>query len=238
MRATDYCRGHVHIGESPRSELSDEVLGTHSVEVDHVTLFRWVQRCTPLLVEAARPCRHSVGGHWFVDKTYVKVSGSWRYVYRAVDQYGQVIDVFLSKKRDLKAATTFFTDAIGTHGEPAEVTTDRAHALIRVIAELLPAALHDTTPIRQQPGRSRPRAPQGQAPAHAGPQTGPNGHHRHQRSRLHPEPAARPLRTWCRCTSQTDPCRSVRRACAGGLSNNLTEAGQLAPDNQSMQQSR
>jgi DDE domain len=48
-----------------------------------VTLFRWVQRFTPLLVDAARPCRHRVGGHWFVDETYVKVSGSWRYVYRA-----------------------------------------------------------------------------------------------------------------------------------------------------------
>ncbi len=53
--------------------------------------------------------------------------------------------MFVSKKRDLKAATTFFADAIGTHGEPAEITTDRAHALVRVITELLPAALHDTT---------------------------------------------------------------------------------------------
>ena len=83
----------------------EELLAERGIEVDHVTLFRWVQRFTPLLVEAARPCRHSVGGYWFVDETYVKVSGSWRYVYRAVDQYGQVIDVFLSKKRDLKAAT-------------------------------------------------------------------------------------------------------------------------------------
>src|SRR5450759_1461253 len=75
---------------------------------------------------AARPSRHIVGGHWFVDETYVKVSGSWRYVYRAVDQYGQVIDVFVSRKRDLRAATAFFADAIRSHGEPAEITTDRA----------------------------------------------------------------------------------------------------------------
>ena len=65
--------------------------------------------------------------------------------YRAVDQYGQVIDVFVSKRRDLKAATRFFTNAISSHGAPAEITTDRAHALVRVVAELLPAALHDTT---------------------------------------------------------------------------------------------
>jgi transposase-like protein len=41
-----------------------------------VTLFRWVQRFTPILADAARPCRHRVGGHWFVDETYVKVSGT------------------------------------------------------------------------------------------------------------------------------------------------------------------
>ena len=106
--------------------------------------FRWVQRFTPLLVEADRPCRHSVGGRWFVDETYVKVPGSWRYVYRAVDQYGQVIDVFVSKKRDLQAATAFFATVITSHGEPAEVTTDRADALVRAIAELLPVVPHAT----------------------------------------------------------------------------------------------
>lgn len=110
-----------------------------------MTLFRWVQRFTPLLVETARPCRHSVGDRWFVDETYVKVCGSWRYVYRAVDQYGQVIEVLLSKKRDLKAAAAFFATAIRSHGEPAEIITDRAHALVRVIGELLPAARHDVT---------------------------------------------------------------------------------------------
>ena len=123
----------------------EELLSERGIEVDHVTLFRWVQRFTPLLVDAAQPCRHRVGGHWFVDETYVKVSGSWRYVYRAVDEYGQVIDVFVSRKRDLKAATAFFSKAIRSHGEPTEITTDRAHALVRVIADLLPDALHDTT---------------------------------------------------------------------------------------------
>jgi transposase, IS6 family len=123
----------------------EELLAERGIEVDHVTLFRWVHRFTPLLVEAARPCRHAVGGHWFVDETYVKVSGSRRYVYRAVDQNGQVIDVFLSKRRDLKAATRFFAAAIDSHGEPTEITTDRAHVLARVVMELLPAAFHDTT---------------------------------------------------------------------------------------------
>jgi transposase, IS6 family len=123
----------------------EELLAERGIEVDHVTLFRWVQRFTPVLIDAARPCRHAVGSRWFVDETYVKVAGTWRYVYRAVDQYGQVIDVFLSKKRDLKAAMAFFDSALRSHGEPVEITTDRAHALVRVVVELLPAAFHDTS---------------------------------------------------------------------------------------------
>jgi len=53
--------------------------------------------------------------------------------------------VFVSKKRDLKAATTFFANAISSHDAAAEVTIDRAHVLVRVVSELLPDALHDTT---------------------------------------------------------------------------------------------
>jgi transposase-like protein len=122
----------------------EELLAERGVVVDHVTLFRWVQRFTPLIVEAARPCRHTVGDRWFVDETYVKVAGTWRYVYRAVDQYGQVIDVYVSKKCDVKAATRFFTAAINSHGDPAEVTTDRSPALARTIVGPCPGRA--TTP--------------------------------------------------------------------------------------------
>jgi transposase-like protein len=53
----------------------EELLAERGIEVDHVTLFRWVQRFTPLLANAARPCRHAVDSRWFVDETYVKVAG-------------------------------------------------------------------------------------------------------------------------------------------------------------------
>ncbi len=122
----------------------EELLVERSVEVDLVTVFRWVQRFTPLLVDAARPCRHAVGNRWFVDETYVKVAGRWRYVYRAVDQHDQVIDVYVSAKRDANAARRFFSTAIRAHGDPAEVVTDRAPALGVVIDELLPGAFHNT----------------------------------------------------------------------------------------------
>jgi transposase-like protein len=122
----------------------EELLAERGVEVDHVTLFRWVQRFTPLLVDAARPCRHAVSGRWFVDETYVKVSGVWRYVYRAVDDEGQVIDVYVSARRDIAAARRFFTTAFAAHGTPDEVVTDLAQALETVIEEVAPGAFHNT----------------------------------------------------------------------------------------------
>jgi hypothetical protein len=57
----------------------EELLAESGVEVDHVTVFRWVQRFTPLVIEAARPCRHVPGDHWFTDETYIKVAGQWRF---------------------------------------------------------------------------------------------------------------------------------------------------------------
>jgi IS6 family transposase len=122
----------------------EELLAERGVDVDHVTLFRWVQRFTPMLIEAARPCGYAVGSRWFVDETYVKVAGVWRYVYRAVDEHGQVIDVLVSKRRDIVAARRFFSAALAAHGEPKEVITDRAVALANVIAELMPDAVHNT----------------------------------------------------------------------------------------------
>jgi transposase-like protein len=121
----------------------EELLAERGVQVDHVTVHRWVQRFAPLLADAARPCRHSPGDRWFVDETYVKVNGVWRYVYRAVDQYGQVIDVLVSKRRDGQAARRFFTRALATSKvTPAEVVTDAAPVYPRVLDELVPAAWH------------------------------------------------------------------------------------------------
>ena len=107
-----------------------------------MSVYRWVQRFTALLIDAARPCRDSPGDRWYTDETYVKVARRWTYFYRAIDRFGQVIDVLASEKRDLAAARRFFTRALAHGRRPAEVTTDRAAAYPRVLDELLPAAHH------------------------------------------------------------------------------------------------
>ncbi len=66
-------------------------------------------------------------------------------MYRAVDQHGQVIDVYVSKRRNVPAATRFFETMLAGRERPREITTDLAAPLLRVVDELLPDALHDTT---------------------------------------------------------------------------------------------
>ena len=140
----------------------EELLAERGIEVDHVSVYRWVQRFTLLLIDAARPCRHTCGDRWFVDETYVKVAGRWVYLYRAIDQFGQVIDVLVTEKRDLAATGRFFTRALQHGPSPTEVTTDRAPAYPRVLDELLPAACHVTeqyanNPIEADHGRLKSR---------------------------------------------------------------------------------
>jgi transposase-like protein len=140
----------------------EELLAERGITVDHVTIYRWVQRFTPLLIDAARPCRHTPGDRWFVDETYVKVSGRWIYLYRAIDQFGQVIDVLVTEKRDLDATRRFFTRALKHGPSPTEVTTDRAPAYPRVLDKLLPSACHVTeqytnNPIEADHGRLKSR---------------------------------------------------------------------------------
>ncbi len=93
----------------------------------------------------------------------MKVGGTWRYLFRAIDQFGQVIDVFLSPRRNTAAARRFFERAIGrTRISPVEVTTDRYRLYPRLVEELLPAALHRTelhvnNPLETDHGRLKAR---------------------------------------------------------------------------------
>jgi transposase-like protein len=83
-----------------------------------------VQRLTPLLADAARFRRRAPGDRWYVDETYIRVNGVWCYVYRAIDQHGQVINVLVSARRDADAARRFFRRAIATlKVKPTEVVT-------------------------------------------------------------------------------------------------------------------
>ncbi len=103
-------------------------MAERGVIVDHSTLHRWVIRLVPLLDKAFRRYKRPLGHRWRMDKTYIKVKGQWKYLYRAVDSHGKTIDFLLTAKRDTAAALRFFRKAIRHHGEPEVVTIDKSGA--------------------------------------------------------------------------------------------------------------
>jgi transposase-like protein len=116
----------------------ERMLADRGVQVDHVSLFRWVQRFAPELEKRLRrhlrPCR----GPWHVDETFVRVGGSWRYLYRAVDGTGQTIDFLLSATRDKRAAKRFFRRALARENtrHPRTVVTDRLKSYPGALREM------------------------------------------------------------------------------------------------------
>src|SRR3712207_6745333 len=129
-------RWYLQFGLSSRD--LERRLADRGVAVDHVSLYRWVQRCAPELERRGRrqlrPCR----GPWHVDETSVRVGGAWRSLYRAVDGTGQTSDFRLSAKRDKKAAKRFFRQALGRGNtrHPRTLVTDRLKSYPGAIREL------------------------------------------------------------------------------------------------------
>ena len=107
----------------------EEMLAERGVEVDHSSVYRWVQKFTPQLEATFRKGKkRPVGTSWRMDETYIKVKGQWKYLYRAVDSEGQTIDFLLTAHRDKKAARRFFKKAICQHGLPEKITIDKSGA--------------------------------------------------------------------------------------------------------------
>jgi IS6 family transposase len=120
-----------------------EWLTERGITVDPSTIYDWVQAFTPRFIDAARVHRSPIGSRWRVDETYLKIGGRWRYLYRAIDEQGQIVDVYLSDRRNAAAAHTFFKQAIDASGvTPTQVTTDKAKCYPSALRAVLPAAQH------------------------------------------------------------------------------------------------
>ena len=134
----------------PYADLA-ELLAERGIHVDPSTIFDWVQQFTPLYQEAAHPRRRRVGQHWSIDETYIRIAGHWSYAFRAIDEEGQVIDVYVSPTRDTAAATTFLTRAVeSTEVTPTVATTDKAAIYPPALAAVLPEVKHVRGKLPQQ----------------------------------------------------------------------------------------
>ncbi len=117
-------------------------------EVTHETVRDWEARFAPLLSGRLRSKRRGRAGRsWYIDETYVKVSGRWCYLYRAIDRDGELIDSMLSEHRDKHAARSFLRRLVEVAGrKPLRVTTDHHPAYRRAIRWILGRkVVHRTT---------------------------------------------------------------------------------------------
>jgi len=106
----------------------EELMLERGVHVDHSTVNRWVIKYSPLLEEAFHRRKRPVWVSWRMDETYIKVKGEWRYLYCAVDKYGETIDFLLTEHRDTEAALRFLKKAIRRNGLPETITIDGSDA--------------------------------------------------------------------------------------------------------------
>lgn len=118
----------------------EEMLCERGVEVDHTTIYRWVQRYAPEIEARLKwYWRPRSGVSWQVDETYVKVKGKWVYLYRAIDKRGRTVDFYLSSRRNAKAAKRFLGKALRGLKEwekPPTINTDKAPAYGDAIRQL------------------------------------------------------------------------------------------------------
>ncbi len=118
-------------------------LAERGVTGEPSTIYHWVRAFTPRFIEAARTLRAPVGHRWRVDETYLKLVGPQRSLVRALDEHGQISDVYLSDRRTADAARTCFKAAIQGRGvTPTRVTTDKAKCDPPVLRTMLPVAEH------------------------------------------------------------------------------------------------
>ncbi len=116
-----------------------ELLGQRGYEVTHETIRAWEFRFAPLVSERLRAKRRGQAGRsWYLDETYVQVAGRWRYLYRAIDREGNLLDSMLSEQRDRAAARRLLRRLVEiTMGKPLRLTTDQHPAYGKAIRWIL-----------------------------------------------------------------------------------------------------
>ena len=106
----------------------------------------WCNKFGAKYAQRLRRNHQGFGDTFFIDEVFVKIQGKQHYLWRAVDQDGEVVDVFLQKRRDGKAAKRFFKRLLRVHkGEPRKIVTDKLGSYGVAHRELIPESIHDTT---------------------------------------------------------------------------------------------
>jgi len=123
----------------------EEMMRERGLQVDHTTIYRWVQQYAPELDKRCRPHLKATTDSWKVDETYIKVRKNWMYLYRAIDSEGNTLEFLLSPTRDAEAAKRFFLKALHSTAGSAP----QAHPVEESVAE--PTTMADSNPTPSAP---------------------------------------------------------------------------------------
>jgi IS6 family transposase len=130
-----------------------DLLAERRIDVSARTVLAWAHTFGPLLAAEGRRHARQFGRRWWADETYVRVGGRWAYLYRAVDESGQVVDVLLREHRDLASARAFFDQAIARRGaRPKTVITDKHVSYRRAVRRRSWRAAHVRTGLHRARG--------------------------------------------------------------------------------------
>ena len=143
----------------------EDLLAQRGINVSYETIRRWCIRFGPAYANRLRKRSAPGGDQWFVDEVFVRIDGQQRYLYRAVDQDGQVLDILLQTRRNAKAAARFFRRLLKQQSQvPRRLVTDKLRSYCPAHRAVMPDTLHDTrqyannrAELSHEPTRQRER---------------------------------------------------------------------------------
>ena len=124
----------------------EDLLAERGIEVSYESIRLWCNKFGPKYVKRLKRRHQGFGDTFFIDEIFVEIQGRQQYLWRAVDQDGEVVDVFLQARRDGKAAKRFFKRLLKSHhGKPRKIVTDKLRSYGVAHRQLIPDTIHDTS---------------------------------------------------------------------------------------------
>jgi len=124
----------------------EDLLAGRGINVTYETIRLWCITFGPKYAPRLKRKHCGYGDTFFIDEVLIKIDGKQHYLWRAVDQDGEVVDVFLQKRRDSKAAKRFFKKLLKTRrSEPRKIVTDKLRSYGVAHRELIPDSIHDNS---------------------------------------------------------------------------------------------
>ncbi len=143
----------------------EDLMAERGIGISYESIRLWCIKFGPKYAKRLRRRHQGYGDTFFIDEVFVKIQGKQHYLWRAVDQDGDVVDVFLQRRRDGRAAKRFFKRLLRrSSNEPRRVVTDKLRSYCVAHRELMPDRIHDTSKyannraeLSHQPTRARER---------------------------------------------------------------------------------